>query len=153
VIGDTCYITLTGKEGDTYDALYFFTVLSYDMGLINARKIYRVLLNNDVGGTFDVKCTTNVYDTVSKPMSFGYNLKTSSSSITDDTLRLLTIQGIDTFGFVYDTLPLIKAGTGYWVSNFQSNAISMYVKFVSIMNNGAYFRLTENDKDRNCIWQ
>jgi hypothetical protein len=122
---------------------------SVDLGAINSKTTYRVTVNGVEGRTFDVRCTTDVYDSLPNVTSYEYDVTTTDTYFNADTLSLAA-EAYDS----YDTLTaqLIRVGVGHWQSSFASNEDSL---LVSLNPLGGLqlnpFRLTKADKSRACI--
>ena len=154
--GNVYNITLSGVDaGIDYDPSNgFYMCPPLFLGVLDSQTIYRVIINNDVGGIFDVQCTTGVYDSIAFPINYGYNVKTSNALFNADTLNGFSAWIADsTQDSLYTVIPLIRVGNGYWESSFKSYVDSMFLNLIPLSSIFQIYplRLTVNDRVRICV--
>jgi hypothetical protein len=152
-------VELKGVEGDINSnplprGLYTW---SLNLGVFDSQTTYRVIINNAVGGLFDVQCTTGVYDSIAFPISYEYYIKTSNALFNADTLNGFEAWIADsTQDSLYTVIPLLRTGNGYWKSGFKSYVDSMFIHLIPLgaltsTSQISLFRLTIDDRVRTCI--
>lgn len=128
-----------------------------DLGVFDSQTTYRVIINNAVGGMFDVQCTTGVYDSIAFPISYEYYVKTSNALFNADTLNGFSAWIADsTQDSLYTVIPLLRTGNGYWKSGFKSYVDSMFIHLIPLgaltsTSQISLFRLTIDDRVRICV--
>ncbi len=128
-----------------------------DLGVFDSQTTYRVIINNAVGGMFDVQCTTGVYDSMAFPISYEYYVKTSNALFNADTLNGFEAWIADsTQDSLYTVIPLLRTGNGYWKSGFKSYVDSMFIHLIPLgvltsTSQISLFRLTIEDRVRICV--
>ncbi len=142
---------ITAAEGSFCECLQpsGFYVGTLNLGAADSQMVYRVIINGEVGSIFDVKCTTDVYDSIFDNTRYSYDVRTFDTLVKADTLSLAAE------GIRFDTtitVPLVRNGNGHWQSNFTSSEDSLFVWLSPLGGHQITpFRLTKLDKYRVCI--
>jgi len=117
---------------------------SVDLGIIDSRTIYHVTVNGVVGGIFDVKCTTDVYDSVSN--SYEYDVITANPDFNADTLPIVVSSHTSE-----TTFSLFRIKNSVWESIFSFPGDTLDLYFSTLQGGMDGFRLTKADRFRVCI--
>lgn len=140
--GDTYNVTMNGQPCGDCDIVQYMNTQSVDLDVIDSRTIYHVTVNGVVGGIFDVKCTTDVYDSVSN--SYEYDVITANPDFNADTLSM------DVGPSNYDTnytFSLYRIRNRVWESSFSCpKGDTLGLVFSSLQGGMEPFRLTKADR-------